>query len=53
MAKSEKNEKNVNASLLNVITPMGLEFSRNGLIIGEQAKPQSFMARSNPPPRQT
>lgn len=26
----------INASLLNVITPMGLEFSRNGLIIGEQ-----------------
>lgn len=37
MAQSEKNEMNVNTSLLNVITPMGLEFSRNGLIIGEQA----------------
>ncbi|MEK4454041.1 VirB4 family type IV secretion system protein [Paenibacillus sp. FSL L8-0506] len=37
MTKSEKNVLNVNTSLLNVITPMGLEFSRNGLIIGEQA----------------
>ncbi|AIQ13828.1 VirB4 family type IV secretion system protein [Paenibacillus durus] len=27
----------VNPSLLNVITPMGLEFSRNGFMIGEQA----------------
>ncbi|WP_270405760.1 VirB4 family type IV secretion system protein [Paenibacillus timonensis] len=37
MTKAEKNEINVNTSLLNVITPIGLEFSRNGLIIGEQA----------------
>jgi hypothetical protein len=26
----------MNPSLLNAITPMGLEFSRNGLVIGEQ-----------------
>ncbi|QQZ61164.1 hypothetical protein JI735_33105 [Paenibacillus sonchi] len=26
----------VNPSLLNAVTPMGLEFSRNGLVIGEQ-----------------
>lgn len=34
--RNELKEANVNASLLNVITPMGLEFSRNSLVIGEQ-----------------
>ncbi|WP_044482090.1 VirB4 family type IV secretion system protein [Paenibacillus antibioticophila] len=34
--KQTTTRASVNASLLNVITPMGLEFSRNGLVIGEQ-----------------
>lgn len=35
--KQTEPELSINASLLNVITPMGLGFSRNGLVIGEQA----------------
>ena len=30
-------EPSVNASLLNAITPMGLSFSRNGLVVGEES----------------
>lgn len=30
-------EQNVNASLLNAITPMGLSFARNGLTVGEES----------------
>jgi hypothetical protein len=38
MAERKKDiEMAANSSLLNVITPMGLEFSRNGMVIGEQA----------------
>lgn len=35
MKKTQNNQVTVNISLLNIITPIGLELKRNSLIVGE------------------